>query len=77
MASRKGKHTEATTSEEQKKAQVCVVHFKAQLVDHLYTYFANYKGPENKTEKIPNIYANGDVLNMPTRHIQAPKYPKN
>ena len=35
MASRK---TETTISEEQKKALMCVVHFKVQLVNHLYTF---------------------------------------
>ena len=39
MASRKTKHMKTTTSEELKKALVCVWFTpKVQLVDHLYTF---------------------------------------
>ena len=41
MASQKTKHTKTTTSEEQKKALVCVWFTpKVQLVNHLYTFVA-------------------------------------
>ena len=44
MAFRKRKHTEITTLEERKKAQVRVVYFQVYLVNHLYNYFADCKG---------------------------------
>ena len=55
MASRKKKHTETTTSEEQRKALVCVWFTpKVQLVNHLYT-FTGCQRPENRLKKLQDI----------------------
>ena len=51
MASRKTKHTETTTSEEQKKALVCVVHSQGSA-GKSFVYFSGCQRPENRLEKL-------------------------
>ena len=69
MVSRKTKHTKTPTSEEQKKAPVCVwLTPKVQLVDHLYTFLvAKDLRIDLKSFKIS---ANGDLSNLPTHQIE-------
>ena len=54
MASRKRKYTETATSEEHKKAQVCVVHFQGSAGGS-FVYFSDCKGSENRLEKLQDI----------------------
>ena len=65
MASRK---TETTISEEQKKALMCVVHFKVQLVNHLYTFLV---AKDLRIDwKRCKISANGDLWNLLNHQIE-------
>ncbi len=54
MASRKTKHTKTTTSEEQKKALVCVVHSQGSA-GRSFVYFSGCQRPENRLEKLQDI----------------------
>ena len=54
MASRKTKHTKTTTSEEQKKALVCVAHSQGSA-GKLFVYFSCCQRPENRLEKLQDI----------------------
>ena len=54
MASRKRKDTETTTSEEHKKAPVCVVHFQGSA-GKSFVYFSGCQRPENRLEKLQDI----------------------
>ena len=54
MASRKRKHTETTTPEEQKKALVCVVHFQG-LAGKSFAHFSDSQRPENILQKLQYI----------------------
>ena len=54
MASRKTKHTVTSTSEEQKKDLVCVVHFQSSAGKSC-VYFSGCQRPENKLEKLQHV----------------------
>ena len=54
MASRKTKHTKTTTSEELKKALVCVVHSQGSA-GRSFVYFSGCQRPENRLEKLQDI----------------------
>ena len=54
MASRKTKHIETTTSDEQKKALVCVVYFQGSA-GKTFIYFSGCQRPENRLEKLQDI----------------------
>ena len=54
MASRKTKHTKTTTSEELKKALVCVVHSQGSA-GRSFVYFSCCQRPENRLEKLQDI----------------------
>ena len=59
MAMPERKHTE-TTSEDQKKALVCVVHFHGSAGES-FVYFSDCQGPENKLEKLQDICKQGHM----------------
>ena len=53
MESRKTKHTKTTTSEEQKKALVCVVHSQGSA--RSFVYLSGCQIPENRLEKLQDV----------------------
>ena len=54
MAPRKTKHTKTTTSEEQQKALVCVVHSQGSG-RRSFVYFSGCQRPKNRPEKLQDI----------------------
>ena len=54
MASRKTKHTKTTTSEEQKRALVCVVYSQGSP-GRSFVYFCGCQRPANGLEKLQDI----------------------
>ena len=54
MASLKTMHTETTTSEEQKKALMCVVLFQGSA-SKSFIYFSGCQRPENRLKKLQDI----------------------
>ena len=78
MASRKRKYTETATSEEHKKAQVCVVHSQGSA-GRSFVYFSGCQRPEDRLEKLQNICKWGPIkpADSPNRkedsHSQMPE----
>ena len=54
MASQKTKHTETTTSKEQKKALMCVVHFQGSA-SRSFVYFSGCQRHANRLKKLQDI----------------------